>query len=71
VPMSGKCTIAKVAGRNFACRAVAFFQGEQGRAYFTFALDDPADPAHIVTFSEMAGGNRITISTNCPSTGCC
>jgi hypothetical protein len=44
--MSGKCTIAKVAGRNFACRAVAFFQGEQGRANFTFALDDPADPTH-------------------------
>jgi hypothetical protein len=55
VPMSGKCTIAKVAGHNFACRAVAFFQGEQGRANFTFALDDPADPTHIVTFSGANG----------------
>jgi hypothetical protein len=55
VPMSGKCTIAKVAGRNFACRAVAFFQGEQGRANFTFALDDPTDPTHIVTFSGANG----------------
>jgi hypothetical protein len=55
VPMSGKCTIAKVAGRNFACRAVAFFQGEQGRANFTFALDDPTDPTHIITFSGSNG----------------
>jgi hypothetical protein len=55
VPMSGKCTTARIAGRNFACRAVAFFQGEQGRANFTFALDDPTDPTHIVTFSGSNG----------------
>jgi len=53
--MSGKCSTLKVAGRDFACRAVAFFQGEQGRANFAIALDDPADPTHIVTFSGSNG----------------
>jgi hypothetical protein len=49
--MSGKCPTLKVAGRDFECRAVAFFQDEEGRANFTIALDDPADERHIVTFS--------------------
>ena len=49
--MSGKCSTLKVAGRDFACRAVAFFHGEQGRANFTIALDDPTDNSHIITFS--------------------
>jgi hypothetical protein len=49
--MSGKCSTLKVAGHDFACRAVAFFHGEQGRANFTIALDDPADDKHIITFS--------------------
>jgi hypothetical protein len=49
--MSGKCSILKVAGRDFTCRAVAFFQTDEGRANFTIALDDPADKSHIVTFS--------------------
>jgi hypothetical protein len=49
--MSGKCSTLKIAGRNFACRAVAFYQTEQGRANFTIALDDPADNSHTVTFS--------------------
>ncbi len=49
--MSGKCSTLKVAGRDYACRAVAFFHGEQGRANFTIALDDPADDSHIITFS--------------------
>src|SRR6266566_6550366 len=49
--MSGKCSTLKVAGRDFACRAVAFFQTEEGRANFTIAIDDPADNTHIVTFS--------------------
>jgi hypothetical protein len=49
--MSGKCSMLKVAGREFACRAVAFFHGEQGRANFTIALDDPTDDSHIITFS--------------------
>ena len=48
---SGKCSTLKIAGRDFACRAVAFFQNEQGRANFVIALDDPADGSHIVTFS--------------------
>jgi hypothetical protein len=55
VPMSGKCTTLKVADRDFACRAVAFFQNEQGRANFTVALDDPTDPTHIITFSGANG----------------
>ena len=49
--MSGKCSTLKVAGRDFACRAVAFFQTEEGRANFTVALDDPNDSSHIITFS--------------------
>jgi hypothetical protein len=49
--MSGKCSTLKVAGRDFACRAVAFFQTEEGRANFTVAIDDPSDDSHIVTFS--------------------
>jgi hypothetical protein len=52
--MSGKCQTLKVAGRDFACRAVAFFQTEEGRGNFTIALDDPNDDSHIITFS----GNR-------------
>ena len=49
--MSGKCSTLNVAGRNFACRAVAFFQTEEGRANFTVALNDPNDDSHIITFS--------------------
>jgi hypothetical protein len=49
--MSGKCSTLKVAGRDFACRAVAYFHSQQGRANFTIALDDPADNSHIISFS--------------------
>jgi hypothetical protein len=49
--MSGKCSTLKVAGRDLACRAVAFFQTEEGRANFTVAIDDPSDDSHIITFS--------------------
>ena len=49
--MSGRCTTLKVAGRDYRCRAVAFFQTEEGRANFTVALDDPNDNSHIITFS--------------------
>jgi hypothetical protein len=49
--MSGRCSTFKVAGRDFACRAVAFFQTEEGRANFTVAIDDPGDDSHIITFS--------------------
>jgi hypothetical protein len=53
--MSGKCTTLQIAGRNFACRAVAFYQTELGRANFAIALDDPTDNSHIVTFSGENG----------------
>jgi hypothetical protein len=49
--MSGKCSTLKIAGRDFACRAVAYFHSEQGRANFTVALDDPADNSHVISFS--------------------
>jgi|SRR5579871_771303 len=49
--MTGKCSTLKVAGRDFACRTVAFAHSVKGRAYFTVALDDPADQNHIISFS--------------------
>ena len=49
--MSGKCKTLKVAGRDLRCRAVAFFQTEEGRANFTVAIDDPRDDSHIITLS--------------------
>lgn len=51
VGFSGKCTIFRVAGQNLPCRAVKYFHGESGRAYFTIAVDDPADKGRIVSFS--------------------
>src|ERR1700731_1753739 len=51
VLMSAKCSTLRIAGRDFACRAVAFFHSEQGRANFTIALDDPADNSHVISFS--------------------
>jgi hypothetical protein len=53
--MSGRCRTLKIAGRDFACRVVAFYQTEQGRANFTIVLDDPTDNSHIVTFSGENG----------------
>jgi hypothetical protein len=53
--MSGKCPTLKVAGRDFACRAVAYFHSEKGRANFTVALDDPDDHSHIISFSGEDG----------------
>src|ERR1700730_12114922 len=50
-----RCSTLKIAGRDFACRVVAFYQTEQGRANFTIVLDDPADNTHIVTFSGENG----------------
>jgi hypothetical protein len=49
--MSGTCPRLKVAGRDFACRSVAYAHSSGGRAYFTIALDDPADHSHIISFS--------------------
>ena len=49
--MTGTCSTLRVAGRDFACHTVAYAHSVQGRAYFTIALDDPADPSHIISFS--------------------
>src|SRR3954451_14136017 len=43
VGLSGRCTPSRAAGQNLPCRAVKYFHGESGRAYFTIAVDDPAD----------------------------
>ena len=59
--MSGRCSTLKAAGRDLACRAVAFFQTEEGRANFTVAIDDPRDDSHIITFS---GDNGRRPETN-------
>jgi hypothetical protein len=53
--MTGKCTTLRIAGRDFACRAVAFFHSQQGRANFTVALDDPSDSTHVISFSGENG----------------
>lgn len=46
-----KCSTLKVAGSEFGCKAVSFYQTEVGRANFTIVLDDPKDDRHIITFS--------------------
>lgn len=51
VAFTGRCMVFRVAGQNLPCRAVKYFHGESGRAYFTVAVDDPADKGHIVSFS--------------------
>lgn len=51
VAFSGKCTVFRSAGQNLPCRAVKYFHGESGRAFFTVAVDDPADKGNIVSFS--------------------
>jgi hypothetical protein len=53
--MSGKCTTLKIAGNDYACKAVAYFHSQQGRAHFTIVLDDPRDASHIVSFSGETG----------------
>jgi hypothetical protein len=53
--MSGRCSTLRVAGREFACRTVAYAHSSHGRAYFTIALDDPADHNHIISFSGENG----------------
>ncbi len=53
--MSGKCSTLRVAGRDFACTSVAYAHSVHGRAYFTIALDDPADHSHIISFSGENG----------------
>jgi hypothetical protein len=53
--MTGTCSTLKIAGRDFVCHTVAYSHSVQGRAYFTIALDDPADPNHIISFSGENG----------------
>jgi hypothetical protein len=53
--MAGACSTLKLVGRDFTCRTVAYAHSVQGRAYFTVALDDPADPSHIISFSGENG----------------
>ncbi|MGJ4917960.1 hypothetical protein ACQR10_27480 [Bradyrhizobium sp. HKCCYLRH2060] len=57
--MSGTCRTAKVDGREYSCKTVAFFHSEKGRAHFTVALDDPADENHIIAFSGVNGRRSI------------
>lgn len=57
--MSGTCRTAKVDGREFPCKTVAFFHSEKGRAHFTVALDDPNDESHIIAFSGINGRRSI------------
>jgi hypothetical protein len=56
--MSGKCSTLRVAGQDFACKAVAYFHSQQGRADFTIVLDDPADKSHVVSFSGENAARR-------------
>ena len=53
--ISGNCSVLNVAGRDFACKAVAWAHSTSGRAYFTIALDDSADNSHIISFSGASG----------------
>lgn len=53
--MSGRCSTLKIAGRDFACKSVAFFHSARGRTNFTIALDDPTDDSHIISFSGENG----------------
>ena len=57
--MTGTCSTLKIAGHDFPCRTVAYSHSVGGRAYFTIAIDDPADPSHIISFSGD-GGKRST-----------
>jgi hypothetical protein len=53
--MTGRCSTLKIAGRDFACKTIGFFHGEEGRTNFTIALDDPADDSHVISFSGENG----------------
>jgi hypothetical protein len=53
--MSGNCRKLKIAGHDFACKIVAYFHSEKGRANFSVALDDPVDDSHVVSFSGEYG----------------
>jgi hypothetical protein len=51
VTFSGKCATFRAAGQSLPCRAMKYFHGQGGRAYFTIAIDDPTDKGHILSFS--------------------
>ena len=53
--MTGRCSMLKIAGRDFTCRTIGFFHNEEGRTNFTIALDDPADNSHVISFSGENG----------------
>jgi hypothetical protein len=53
--MSGRCRTLKIAGRDFACKAVAYAHSEKGRVNFAVALDDPSDDGHVISFSGQNG----------------
>lgn len=53
--MTGRCSTLKVAGREFACRAVAYVHSVKGRVNFTIPLDDSDDRHHIISFSGENG----------------
>jgi hypothetical protein len=53
--MSGNCSILKIDGRDYPCKAMAYFHSEKGRANFTVAVDDPTDGSHVVAFSGEYG----------------
>jgi hypothetical protein len=53
--MAGKCSTLNIAGRNYACRTVAYVHSVQGRVNFTIAVDDLADENHIISFSGENG----------------
>jgi hypothetical protein len=53
--MSGQCKTLRIAGREFACKAVAYAHGDKGRVNFAVAVDDPADDSHVVSFSGENG----------------
>ena len=59
--MTGRCSTLRVAGHDFTCRTIAYAHSTKGRAYFTIALDDPADQSHIISFS---GGNGQRTNDN-------
>jgi len=53
--MSGHCKTLTVAGRTFACKAVAYAHADKGRVNFAVAVDDPNDENHVVSFSGENG----------------
>jgi len=53
--MTGKCSTLKIAGRDFACRSVAYFHSQQGRAHFRLRSTTPPTP---VTSSRSRGQRR-------------